>query len=1292
MRTDHSPLVRISASAGSGKTYALTRRFLDLLRGARSAEAQGGCALSCPDRGYALPEILAATFTNKAAAEMKQRVISALKEEALRSRGSMGAASDSAAAAGESRAEEWVNLILRHYGALNIRTIDSLLSTMVRLSALELRLPPDFELYFTPEEYFTPLYDALMDDLAREDRENTRQGSADAILPIHEESNRADTVSAHTPQDLPAAGMTRRVTSCEAEELFEERLAEIAGPASASQDHAGRQHDHTAEDASPLSCTGSNEHLRSPQESQALFLTSDGARLRACLREACLSLLRLDIAKGFTVGPRLHDSLHELVSRLMAGKSVPRTDSGRLHAELHRLLGAMNEAAKTLRRMVMDESLSAQKNFLSYLDSRTDGSAYVKPKDSVYSAKPDLDSCLNKSSKGTASANAELAFFTLQAAEAEFSRAVALLRPALQLAPLVELAHELYARMEAAGSNDRLLPLARVPLLARQVLSAETGVSDALCRLGSRLTHLLLDEFQDTSLEQWQAILPLAVECLATNGSLTYVGDVKQAIYSWRGGETALFETAAQEPELTAIAGQARLESLQKNWRSRPEVVAHNNAFFALLAEADTARRIMAAMLPSHTPLSYLDQAARDCVRIFCDAQQLVPSDEEKGLGREDSRAKPGSGRADAAPGLPAGQGGTAITGRANEERQPGVRLYMVDGPDKEAVENAVYERLKPLFMEELFPARKYGDVAVLVRSATEAGLMAEWLTQWRIPVVTENSFLLREHPLVNRLAALLTFLDYPLDDLAFWEFISGEECFCRSSGLNPADLTNWLADAVRTRGKGRPPLFMLFRESWPEAWNIWLAPFHNQAGLMSAYDMLLEAMNRFRLFENYPEQAPFLRRFLEIAHLAETRGASSLASFLSFWKDAAEAEKLPLPESMNAVRILTTHKAKGLEFPVVVLPFHHQSRPGDPELTTMDWNGMEILTRAVRELEDQYYGARITEELERLNLLYVAWTRPVEELHAFITRPARRMGSSSLARGLDVLLERYRDKHGDDFCHWETLGQEDGDTGEASPETAAESMAPFAETPAPEGPALETSRLAQAVLRSSPEASPEAPPAAPGEKAPPEEADTYWRPMGWLPRLKIYRSTLSEAAFTPARRGTLAHLCLEHLLLTRPADASARAKDVDRAVRMGMRLFPLPVERPQHVALEMRECLGWFAALPQAAHWLRNGRREQALMDAQGALHRADLLVEEPHDLLLRPDAARTSAPDTGVPGGSAILRALDYKTGHAPEEHPQYHEQVRRYMGLLAGAQEKPVRGVLVFLDERRMEEVQP
>jgi ATP-dependent exoDNAse (exonuclease V) beta subunit len=176
---------------------------------------------------------------------------------------------------------------------------------------------------------------------------------------------------------------------------------------------------------------------------------------------------------------------------------------------------------------------------------------------------------------------------------------------------------------------------------------------------------------------------------------------------------------------------------------------------------------------------------------------------------------------------------------------------------------------------------------------------------------------------------------------------------------------------------------------------------------------------------------------------------------------------------------------------------------------------------------------------------------------------------------------------------------------------------------------------------------------------------------MNWLPRLKIYRSPLPDLYFTPRQRGILVHLCLEHLIV--PADIppderqEALQEHVLRAVRQGMRLFPLPLDDPERIAAEMAGALSWFASLPEAPLWLARGMREQGIMDEHGRMHRVDLLVDK----------------------GDGSMHAVDYKTGQAKDEH---HAQVQRYMRLAAQATGRPVRGFLVYLDERRLLEVRP
>jgi ATP-dependent exoDNAse (exonuclease V) beta subunit len=1234
-------ITRIKASAGSGKTYTLTQNFLELLYKADPDAPASACALHGRSDGYALQEILAATFTNKAATEMKDRVLSTLKQEALRN-----LAAPAQARRGASPAELWIERVLRRYGNLNIRTIDSLLTTLARLSALELDLPPDFEPSFDADDYFTPYYDALMEDLAAEDFA----------------ADEADEVNVTDGADK-ANGADRA-------------------------DEAGK--------------------TNSP-DGQRKFLTADAAVLRAALRSACKSLLSFSSMRGFTLGDRLHEPLLELVAFALPARPRPteESDDDRRACRQERLLPTAEEsdifaringlhapckaACAELLELIGQEKLSVNAHYLRFLRNCTMSAPGENLPSEIWTRKNDFNGCLNKASKGSASENALRAFDHAKGALGRYAENLPVLRHALRLAPLCRLAGELCARMRA-DKTSKLLPALLLPHLTADLMNGATGVSDALCRLGTRISRILLDEFQDTSREQWEAVLPLALEALATGGSLTLVGDAKQAVYGWRGGDAALFDEVDLSPGLRSVGGEPKTLFLTVNRRSRPHIVEHNNAFFSLLEQPETAASVMSALLPEGTPDTYLRTAAEEVVKIFTGVRQELPPD----AGR---LAHPQSGReadAEAAKIFPearrrlsSGDNPDALRRSAHAE----VVLYTVEEANAAAVEDVVSRRLHRLFTEELPARREYGDIAVLVRTGDEAEYIAELLTQRQIPVVTENSFRLFAHPLVGKLVSFLTFLDYPPDDAAFMECISGPELAGGYAGHDPQGLLAWAVENAFSRAPSRPPLYTLFRARFPALWASLFEPFYAEAGLMSAYDLLAEIVLRFDLERRREPDIPFVRRLLELAHVAEQQGCVSPAAFLAFCRKRGADEKLPMPENTKAVRVMTIHKAKGLEFPVVVLPFQHKQTPFSPKIVRRACLGLDLATREVRELPDLHYPARVREELERLNLLYVAWTRPVYELHAFLTNPGTRPGEA-----VKLLAGIYREKYGNRFCRWEHPSAEDhaapmeapdatpeqAETPDATQEPAGtpDATPEQAETPGatqePAGIPHATPAQAEAPETTSkqagaPDATPESSPLPP----------LPWRPMQTWPRLKIFRShpeavpgaegpsdaetSVPGLGLTARERGVLLHLCLEHLHLPRGGGQEAVDEAAARAAACALRLFPPPLEHTESVAGELHEALLRFAALPDAAAWLACGLREQSIMDERGRVYRTDLLV----------DMRALGRADEDADGG---LLVLDYKSGTYRESHTL---QMRNYMRLLAGASGRPTRGLIVYLD---------
>ncbi len=1070
-------LLRIRASAGSGKTFALTRQYLDLLRQAEASEYAG---LACAPRGtlprpHGWPEILAITFTNRAAMEMKERIIRTLKSMAL------GLEKDLPRAWTPELAASWLHTILRRFGSLNVRTIDSLLHTVVRLSALELGLAPDFTPVFANEDALAPLLDELLEK------------------------------SRHDPE------------------------------------------------------------------------------LREELTEACRNILLHTPATGFMNSGSLRAQVLSLVRIVgVAGRPPSARDLlGRLHA----LSAEVRAAAAQTASAVLEEKLPLKRYALDCLDfcHAYDGAAPLR--DSATFNAPSLEEWLLKSGRGLTAQASERAFARLRLAMDRMNTEGAVLRTALSLLPYAQLAWRVHRSLADYLQGQSTLPADLIPGLAQQVLQSGYGVSEAFCRMGSSLTHLLVDEFQDTSRGQWAALHPLALDALARGGSLTAVGDVKQSIYGWRGGDPQLFNNLPNDPELLRIAETAETDTLPTNWRSREAIVRANNSIFSQLADLAVAKRVMADMLSDNPPGDILEQSVSALCEAYSDAGQL-PSGKKGGF----------------------------------------VRLEPLAAANAAHSDELVSARVLDL-VRDIAARRPLGDISILVRANEFGKHLAHSLLDAGFPVVTENSLLLAEHPAISQCVAFLQWMDAPRDDLAFWTLVSGPGLLLPLPGHSRESLEDWLC------GLGGEPLPEAFRRDFSEVWQAWLAPFHNQSGLLSAYDAVREMLRVWQVWERLPEEGTFLQRFLEVLHLAEQQGCISVSSFLVYWGEHGQEEKAPMPDSLDAVRIMTIHAAKGLQFPVVIVPEHafltvSSGRADPPAVVELD--GMTVVARRSPVLRERFFSAQAELARESLNLLYVAWTRAEDELYALLNSYPSVNGKPGLARALPCLLERLPDawtRH-DDGCL--TLGL---------PPAAHETLRP------------------------------EAPPAPPVREAPARNLTPGWLPMDWLPRLRVFRNEPDALLFSARRRGTFTHACLEYVadflrgLDGAPDDVTALRPHIDEAIRACRRLFPMVV--PEDALPEVAENLLWFFSQPDSIRLVRAGAAEQPLLDANGAVHRPDLLCAEYAD------------------GEIRSWTVLEYKTGQPTDEHAA---QLGRYLKLVEAVSGCPACGKLVYLDQRLIHSVPP
>ncbi len=1114
-----SHIEQVKASAGSGKTYEITRRFLQFLAQSPIKAHKPHCGLhssTAPTTATADPswgDIMAITFTNLATQEMKDRILKSLKEIALQP-------PKSDALMRPEVAQAWIETILRGYSALNIRTIDSLLHLIVRTSALSLGFSPDFESSFNLNEIALPVFEMLLEQAEAGDVE-----MLDAIEKI------------------------------------------------------------------------------------------------------CYSILTHMESGGFNVGNKFEKDLFPLVELLLVEDIPYLSSADEVKEKLESLKKDFFDTGAKLLAISTDEKLNVSANAMKFFIKCRD--LDVSALGSAYCYKSCFDDLLNKASKGMASDEAEKIYAVLRETGARLGSAHEVLIAALKSYPFFKLAQRIREQIELLQKKDGKVPNMLMAKYAREILDFEHGVSAALCRLGSSIHHVLLDEFQDTSREQWHALSPLMVEALSCGGSLTFVGDVKQAIYSWRGGDSALFDEVLEDEEFIDKA-KPDTKTLPTNWRSKENVVHANNAFFMPLEQEDVAKKILAVLVGKDCPQDVLLAGSNRICASFKGVKQEV---KEK----------------DAA-------GGYVCIDQIGD--------YTLKS---EELEEAVKDSLKAKLSGGLSDRYAWNDIAILVRKRKHATLVAEWLLQWGIPAITENSLLLHTHTIVGESVAFLSFLHCPEDDLAFWSVLTGNMLSCALSvgGCTEASTQMPSLDELHewrvTQDGKKTPLYKMFKQKWPEFWAKVFSPFTDMANMLTPYECIQEWYRILKISERFPTAETFLRRFLEIVYSAEEQGSGTLGTFLELWEREGKNEKIPTPSNVDAVQILTIHKSKGLQFPVVIIPWMNFEIQDDKTFVVHECESLSLLVPLKKYVGKPYYTTQVKNALESLYVLYVACTRAEEELHLFHTKSQGKKGSKYLSAALDILFEKLE----------LSLPYELGVGKDAVVKVA------------------KTKTLVQKPLNLCPE----------------DFMGVSSRILDWQPRLKIYRQPLRELIRTeifneyglrPNIRGELVHYCLETMQKINFAPKLSTASDVELQeihqrlqiiVGMGIQNFGMSIHlsRPMLEALvqELSEKLLWCASLPEMDVWFTHALAEQSILNT--AEKCAGKVKETPIyriDLLLPP-----------LKKGDGY-KLIDFKTG---EIDPEHIRKMQLYIKILDKiSQNAPhamskCEGMLIYLDHQKCRMVQ-
>lgn len=540
----------------------------------------------------------------------------------------------------------------------------------------------------------------------------------------------------------------------------------------------------------------------------------------------------------------------------------------------------------------------------------------------------------------------------------------------------------------------------------------ESGSDFVYERVGTTISHFMIDEFQDTSTKQYENFSGLLRESLANNNFNMLIGDAKQSIYRFRNADPAVFRDKVGEDFADDI-NEPKVkpgEPQSINFRSSPNIIGFNNLLFEYVstcypqvpAVGKTYQDVRQGMPPN-----IKEEKVPGYVRVLTGNYKLLLDDEFiSNIFRQE--------------------------GRAIEEGQS------LDALD-----------VLPAYLMQLHQRFDWCRMGILVNSNKHGNQVVERILEYNrtapepINIISGDSLLLCNSSVVRRIIALLRFIDInnyaaqedadddsPLDKaeqrmmdkrLSDQRMYVGLSNFIQAISSHPGSspqengrlLDSSLADDAATAADGRSSATLLLEQLLPSG--------NELTTLVSIVENIIAYFKRDQMsHDDVDREAAFLLAFQDaVLQFSSMRNGGSVREFLKFWDEKKDKLTVNASATTDAINIMTIHKAKGLEFDCVVIPFanwelngNSQERsywmPGDaftdvmstlapsapqydkaivppllnvPKAPLVDAFEKGMLTGQARDFVEEQLTAVV---LDNLNKTYVAMTRPRTELHMF--------------------------------------------------------------------------------------------------------------------------------------------------------------------------------------------------------------------------------------------------------------------------------------------------------------------
>ena len=539
-----------------------------------------------------------------------------------------------------------------------------------------------------------------------------------------------------------------------------------------------------------------------------------------------------------------------------------------LNSGISNLIPKVKECVSNIYELLKGPDIKANKNFTNFLDALNNSANpfLIKDLDKKVEKKIADQSFVNKNS---AKVNESAICLYLEQIR-DYGTVYASYKKILDLTYQLGLLGDINASMQDfTNENNTILLSGTNDIVKRIIDGCETPFIYE--RIGMYLHNFLLDEFQDTSRMQWENLLPLVRNGLANGHDSLIIGDVKQSIYRFRNSDPQLLHSQLKVDFSNDSIKYNEGRSI--NWRSARNIVHWNNAFFQFLSTALNMDEFYADVEQEVSPKN---EKLPGHVVV---ARREIPDKKKDTDGSNDCEIK-------------------------NDDNSNDNDLNFKEW----AIEKMIVD-LQSLLARGF----KQKDIAVLSNTNREGQLAISRIMKWNIEnpdkqmkVVSEESLLVISSPAVRIVVNILKMLD---------------RCEAHNEDGREMPMVLRRFEANRSEGMDTSEAFEDAIVSKDEDIADYIDRLY-ETSKSACLDSVVEQIIKSQLSKQMTEEnTPYLLAFLDSVVDFMSRYGSNIHHFLKWWDKVGPGLSISSPDNIDAIRVITIHKSKGLQFPCVLIP-----------------------------------------------------------------------------------------------------------------------------------------------------------------------------------------------------------------------------------------------------------------------------------------------------------------------------------------------------------------------------------